>query len=276
MQADKHVSKRLFGERSAATPAQSSLPKKLSPPKKRKIKAVRSAKKKKKLLKRKRSSSVPPLAAAPPPQASRRLDSIYLQWYLKQPKLRKLSGSRLVDALDNEVAHYKGFKKPACRALKAKFRAAINIVLTPDKAASYDSVTCPKRLRDAWVDIVKRAASKVRRECAAQDLSFDSSSLVGSFLQSLPSEPSPRRSHPRGENSRRSSSSAFAASESSASDTDASDSGDSVSSSDESACDRAEVSDPFSDPSCDAHISNLKKMRKVEVSCSNCTLHTRL
>ena len=271
------MSKRLFGERPAATPAQSSLPKKLSPPKKRKIKVVRSAKKKKKLLKRKRSSSVPPLAAAPPPQASRRLDSIYLQWYLKQPKLRKLSGSRLVDALDNEVAHYKGFKKPACRALKAKFRAAINIVLAPDKAASYDSVNCPKRLRDAWVDIVKRAASKVRRECAAQDLSFDSSSLVGSFLQSLPSEPLPRRSHPRGENSRRSSSSAFADSESSASDTDVSDSGDSVSSSDESACGRAaDISDPFADPSCDAHISNLKKMRKVEVSCLTCTLRTRL
>ena len=132
--------------------------------------------------------------------ATRRLDSVALQWKLGNQKVHSLPAADLVKAFDAEVARFRSYSLKVCAKLASRLRSAFEITEDdPDRLAAIKLIQDPLLLRDEWLSFVKVAKKSVhRREKAAQQFGCDS--VVGKLLGNITTPPAPPRTpkHPRG------------------------------------------------------------------------------
>ena len=131
--------------------------------------------------------------------SDRKLDSVVLQWYLHNDKVRSLPAEKLIDIFMQESIRFKDMSRKKCQKAMPKLRNAFEMVVTNTmELATIKAIEDPYKLRDAWLDVVALASQAVlRKEKAAR--TFGRNSVVGNLLGTIKT-PSPSKSaeHPRG------------------------------------------------------------------------------
>ena len=151
--------------------------------------------------KRPRTPAVPrKTSLLPPHSASRRLDSVALQWKLGNRKVHSLPADALIKAFEDEITCFRSYSLKVCEKLAGRLRSAFEIAVgDPVRLADIKAILDPLLLRDEWIAFVKMARKTVqRKEAAAQQ--FGRNSVVGKLLGDITTPPAPPRTpkHPRG------------------------------------------------------------------------------
>ena len=114
--------------------------------------------------KRPRTPAVPRKnSLLPPHSASRRLDSVALQWKLGNRKVHSLPADALVKAFEDEIARFRSYSLKACAKIAPKLRSAFEITVDdPVQLANIKASEDPLILRDEWISFVKTAKKSVQ------------------------------------------------------------------------------------------------------------------
>ena len=130
-----------------------------------------------------------------------RLDSVFLQWRLKHPKVKHLSASKLLHIFKVEASRFSSFSASKCKKLIHHLRTALLLVVKDaDDRAVLRTISSATKLRDEWVDLIQAEVQKIE-ELHEPDADLDAHSFFGAFLSSLNAENDPESAeHPPGEN----------------------------------------------------------------------------
>ena len=128
------------------------------------------------------------------------LDSVFLQWRLRNTKLTTMPEEKLIRIFKKEVSRFETLPVRKCRKLTTKILDALNLIGSDmtELGEPLDPADHAE-IRNTWVDAIKRDISKLSRRKRANE-KYGEGSVVADLLSSIPT-PSPKKAdqHPRGE-----------------------------------------------------------------------------
>ena len=164
--------------------------------KKKRSRKIKSAKKRAKAIRKGKLVTGPGSAD----WKNLRLDSVFLQWRLKHPKIQHLSASKLLHIFKVEASRFASFSAAKCKKLVNHLRTALLLVVKDaDDRAALRSNSSPTKLRDEWVDLILAEVQKIEG-LHEPEADLDAHSFFGAFLNSLDDEEGAGSAeHPPGE-----------------------------------------------------------------------------